>query len=215
MKKNIKYCGIVCFMLLTIMSVLTKSEIYAKEKDKSSIEVEIFKNFEKEIFSPGDKDNLKFSIKNNSNQVIKVKKIYLNYFNDELKNNFNILSKNTNVKITYKDNVIIKCTLDQLLKRNNQFAMDIRIKPHESKIFDMVIDIDKSLGNEVQGVYQEFYINAEYQVFSVDENGNDCGIESISPNTSSTFYSKYYLIIFILSASVIGVSSYIKKKYLV
>lgn len=225
MKKNKKLYTLMFIVFSISLCFFAQEDVYANSKDEYPIEVCIKENFEKEILSPGDSDKLKFSIKNDGNKKIKIKKLYFSYHDKVLEDKFNILSKNTDLTIKYENNVIISCTLNKLLSEANDMKLDIEIKPHESIDFDMNIDIDKSLGNEVQNIYQELFINTEYQIYNIDgnvldgnkndnNNNNNNNIEEdvAQPNTGSTNNYEFYMIVGILSISVIGFVLYVNRK---
>lgn len=161
------------FILSIILNGAIPTFSFAENVKNKNINLYIQENFKKEIYKPGDSDNLKFVIENNTDSKIKIKSLYFSKKDTNDNKSFNEMSKHTKVIIRNDNWVIIEDYLKNLLD-NNKFKLNIEIEPLKSITFDMNIDIDKSMGNEAQNIYQELSINTDYEVYNNDyiENGN-------------------------------------------
>lgn len=184
MKKKIIFCFILSIILRTFTPILS----FAENIKGENINLYIQENFKKDIYKPGDSDNLKFIIENNTDGKIKIKNLYFSNKNNTYNKPLDEMSKYTNVIIKNNDDIVIESLLKNLLG-NNKFKLNIEIEPHKSITFDMHIDIDKSMGNEAQNVYQELYINTDYEVHNdghIEDNDNgNSGNENDQDNENS------------------------------
>ena len=181
MKNKIK----ILFTLSLFICIFSLNTSFANETNKN-ISIYITEDFKKELYKPGDSDNLKFEIKNNTNNTVKIKKLYLSKKDDNSNKPFEEMSKYTNVVIKNNDKVVFKGLLKDLIN-GNHFNLNITLDPYQSVPFDMYIDIDKSMGNEAQNVYQELYISADYELHNdtIVDNDNNVGNDNNSGNTNS------------------------------
>ena len=172
MKNKIKTLLTLSF-LLCIFSLNTS---FADSVNNQNISIYITENFKKELYKPGDSDNLKFEIKNNTNSTAKIKKLYLSKKDNNSNKPFEEMSKYTNVIIKNKDEVIVQVLLKDLLD-DNKINLDITLEPNKNIPLDMYIDIDESMGNEAQNVYQELYISTDYELHNdnIVDDGNNSG----------------------------------------
>ena len=172
MKNKIKTLLTLSF-LLCIFSLNTS---FADSANNQNISIYITENFKKELYKPGDSDDLKFELKNNTNSTAKIKKLYLSKKDNNSNKPFEEMSKYTNVTIKNKDEVIVQGLLKDLLD-DNKFNLNVTLEPNKSIVLDMYIDIDESMGNEAQNVYQELYISADYELHNdnIVDGGNNSG----------------------------------------
>lgn len=161
--------AIFSFILIMILSIFSSLTVYAAEVESSgqNLNLYISEDFKKDVYMPGDFDNLKFVVENKTNNTIKVKKLYLSKNDDALNEAFEELARYTNVVIKNQDSVVAEGLLIDILDKNN-VKLNIELGPKESLEFDMSIDISIDMGNKAQNCYQELYLNADYEVHGDD-----------------------------------------------
>lgn len=203
---------IFCFILSIILHTFTLTLGFAENIKGENINLYIQEKFKKDIYKPGDSDNLKFIIENNTDTKIKIKNLYFSKKNNTDNKPFYEMSKYTNVIIENNDNIVIESLLKNLLG-NNKFKLNIEIEPHKSMSFDMHIDIDESMGNDAQNIYQELYINTDYEVHNdghIEDNDNENSennndqdsSENESPQTGDS-WNNYPIFIIVISTIII------------
>lgn len=169
---------ILSFILIMVLSIFSSLPTYADimESNNQNLNLYISENFKKDAYMPGDFDNLKFVVENNTNNTIKVKKLYLSKNDDALNEAFEELARYTNVVIKNQDSVVAEGLLIDILDKNN-VNLNIELGPKEALEFDMSIDISIDMGNKAQNCYQELYLNADYEVHGDDNiiDGNNQG----------------------------------------
>ena len=203
MGNDMKNKIIFSILLSLFLGICTSTSSYAEEIS-NYVNIYISDNFKKELYKPGDSDNLKFVIENNTGNTIKLKKIYLTKKDDKLNEVFNELSNYTNVVIKNNDSIVIKGLLKDVLDKY-KFDVAIELKPNSKLEFDMDIFIDNDMGNEAQNCYQELYISTDYEVHSngiiqdgSQDNTNNQSIKpSILPQTGDPYNYSIIVLIFI------------------
>ena len=157
------------FVLIMILSIFSSLTVYAAEVEIISQKLNLYisEDLKKDVYMPGDFDNLKFVVENKTNNTIKVKKLYLSKNDDALNESFEELARYTNVVIKNQDSVVAEGLLIDILDKNN-VNLNIELGPKESLEFDMSIDISIDMGNKAQNCYQELYLNADYEVHGDD-----------------------------------------------
>lgn len=224
--------SIILFVLVILLFNVFSIPIFANTLyNNEDISFYIQESPTKEIYKPGDSDYLKFVIKNNTSNNIKLKNLYFTPKDSTTDKLLKNISKYTNVIIKHNDNILIEGLLYDLINNKN-YNINLNLSPNYTLEFDMYIHIDESMGNEYQNCYEELYINTDYIIDNDDNkiHNNQIGTDKnqslpstgdtqSSPNTNENQslpstgdnYNNYILIIFIISIILLLVS--IKKGY--
>lgn len=190
------------FILSIILCIFITVPSFA-ENINNNINLYIKENFKKDVYKPGDSDDLKFVLENNKDENIKIKSLYFSKRDNVLSDNFEEIAKNTNIIIKNNNKIIVESLLEDLLD-SSKHELNIEAGPHKSLEFDMYINIDSNMGNEAQNIYQELYINTNYEIHNKygyinnnsqansGENDDKFMSEIILPNTGEE--NNYYVL---------------------
>lgn len=162
------------FILIMVLSIFSSVPTYADTvaNESQNINLYISENFKKQVYKPGDSDNLKFVIENNTTDTIKIKKLYLSKNDSTASEAFEELAKYTEVVIKNNDSIIIKGLLSDILDKG-KFNVNLELSPKQSLEFDMSINMSIDMGNKAQNCYEELSISTDYEIYSNDDHIND------------------------------------------
>ncbi|WP_052356883.1 LPXTG cell wall anchor domain-containing protein [[Clostridium] dakarense] len=167
-------------IIITFISIMSPSS-YANNNQDISIE-NVFTN-EDGIWYPGRVESKSFYITNNKKDNVKIDRLYIQLKSSkDLKTNqilnvnskqFKELSKNSTVKLMYKDNILFKDKLDNLIhEKGIVLSQEISIKSNNKELLNMTIDMDGIMSNDAQYLENIFSIGVAYKV---DNNGGSGG----------------------------------------
>ncbi|MEG2457984.1 MAG: hypothetical protein RSB41_03745 [Bacilli bacterium] len=167
--------SIICFVIAT--------PTFASSKNTNNISLSIERYEPKEGWKPGDNNEIKITIKNNSNKNIKVDQIFINHKSKEglnLEKAFKEMSENTNVIFRYNNKNISKdITLQNLLSDGKVVIDDVVVNRNTTLDILMAIDMNENMGNNAQGLSNVYTFKIGYR--NIDNGGGGTVTPPIKP----------------------------------
>lgn len=159
-------------LISSLLIVLPFNSCFAQKQN-----VDIEPTFTKEdgLWYPGRVESKDFNLINNREENIIVDKLYMKFKScKDLKTNntLNIFNKkyrefvkNSTVKLTYKDQVLLEERLENLtLEKGIALNKEIKIEAGKKALLNMTIDMDEEMSNDAQNIESIFKIAVSYKV---------------------------------------------------
>lgn len=159
-------------LISSLLIILPFNSCFAQKQN-----VDIEPTFTKEdgLWYPGRVESKDFNLINNREENITVDKLYMKFKScKDLKTNntLNIFNKkyrefvkNSTVKLTYKDQVLLEERLENLtLEKGIALNKEIKIEAGKAALLNMTIDMDEEMNNDAQNIESIFKIAVSYNV---------------------------------------------------
>ncbi|WP_434794240.1 hypothetical protein TPDSL_10210 [Terrisporobacter petrolearius] len=159
-------------LISSLLIVLPFNSCFAQKQN-----VDIEPTFTKEdgLWYPGRVESKDFNLINNREENIIVDKLYMKFKScKDLKTNntLNVFNKkyrefvkNSTVKLTYKDQVLLEERLENLtLEKGIALNKEIKIEAGKKALLNMTIDMDEKMNNDAQNIESIFKIAVSYKV---------------------------------------------------
>lgn len=158
-----------------ISSILFTTPINIFADTSKDVSIDHIFTSEDGLWYPGRIESKDFAIGNNREENIIVDRLSIelkyikdiknNLFLDKSSKEFNELSGNSIVKITYIGNTLFEGGLDEIISKKDIFlSKEININPNEKAVLNMTIDMLEGINNDAQGLENAFNIGASYKV---------------------------------------------------
>lgn len=159
-------------LISSLLIILPFNSCFAQKQN-----VDIEPTFTKEdgLWYPGRVESKDFNLTNNREENITVDKLYMKFKSCkdlETDNTLNIFNKkyrefvkNSTVKLTYKDQVLLEERLENLtLEKGISLNKEIKIEAGKAALLNMTIDMDDEMNNDAQNIESIFKIAVSYKV---------------------------------------------------
>lgn len=161
--------------ILVISSIIFISTINSYADTAKDVSIDTTFNYNDGVWYPGRLEYKNFYITNNQKNDIKVDRMYLelkdckdlnsNQVLDINNNKFKEVSKNSTVKLMYKDNILFEEKLDNILaKKGIALSKKVDIKSNQKELLNMTIYMDEDMKNDAQAIESIFNIGVSYKV---------------------------------------------------
>lgn len=130
---------------------------------------------EQGLWYPGRIESKDFYITNSGENNINIDRLYIELKScKDLRNNQNLdidsnqfkeLAKNSKVKLSYKNKILVEENLEELLYSSEiSLSQEIRIKSNEKVLLNMIIDMNEEMNNDAQALENIFSIGVAYKI---------------------------------------------------
>lgn len=159
-------------MISSLLIVLSFSSCFA---EKQNVDIEPTFTKEDGLWYPGRVESKDFNLINNREENIIVDKLYMKFKSCkdlETNDTLNIFNKkyrefvkNSTVKLTYKDEVLLEERLENLtLEKGIELNKEIKVEEGKAALLNMTIDMDEEMNNDAQNIESIFKISVSYKV---------------------------------------------------
>ena len=215
-------------ILCSIIYTTSLTPIFSENISDKGIVIQVYEQ-PTDLYKPGSYENIRFTIQNNSDKSMTVKKIY---FIDKYKEREINLGKSYEemdkyTKITIKevgnDENQVSANLNEIIGENNgvNLVKSVNIKSNDQKEFTLNIDMDEDMNNDAQGISRIFSLGVTYNMeqtikppTDIEDSNDESGSDSYDdkdklPQTGGIINSASLVV---LGAIAIGTGIVLNKK---